>query len=49
MAAMQALQKRKDHTGRAAIQVPCRFIGEQHLRLSDQRPRKGDALLFAAR
>ena len=47
MGAVQTAYKFKDVLRGLRIQVAGRFIGEQNLRLGDQRPGKGDPLLLA--
>jgi hypothetical protein len=43
------VQQSVQFLGPRAVKVSGRFVRKQHLRLVDQRPRNGHALLFPAR
>src|SRR5262249_1171698 len=43
------LENCRDLSAGAAVEIAGRFIGEQHLRVVDQRAPNGDALLLTAR
>ena len=45
--AMQPLEDIHDPIGVALVKIPRRFIGEDDLRIVDQRSRNADPLLFA--
>ena len=48
MFALEALQQEKHVLRSGIVQVAGRFVGQQELRLGDQRAGKGNALLLAA-
>src|ERR1039458_2681616 len=49
MRAVQTFQKFEDHLPGPEIQISRGFVGQQHGRLSHQRPGQYDALLFSTR
>ncbi len=49
MLAMQTRNQLKNHFARASVKIAGRLIGQQNLRLRDQRSRQCQPLLFAAR
>ena len=48
MLAMQTSNQFKNQFSGAPIEIAGRFIGEEHLRLRDERPSQRQPLLFAA-